>query len=95
MIAACQLAVKKRIPEEQAYYEYIDLCKRYYQLAEYAPQQYVVEGDPNMLHKLSDYADAGVRRVSVVDPVDNMVDAFDRWLQIEGYSKCGGNEHEK
>lgn len=33
-----------------------------------------------MLHKLSDYADAGVRRVSVVDPVDNMVDAFDRWL---------------
>ena len=33
-------------------------------MAEYVPQLYVVEGDPNMLHKLSDYTDAGVRRVA-------------------------------
>ena len=46
-------------------------------MAEYVPQLYVVEGDPNMLHKLSDYTDAGVRRVSVVDLEDNRVVAFD------------------
>lgn len=91
MAAAAQIAAKECMTEEEAYYKYLDRCKRYHRLGKYAVQPTVFE-DANALRELSDYADRSVRSVEVVD----MVDAFDQWLHDTGLSKQKeGKELEK